>query len=135
MKGPNPADSKRSALMARVRQEGTSSELAVSRALRAIGARYRKNVRSLPGSPDFANRTRSWAVFVHGCFWHHHRGCSRATIPKSNRAFWCQKFADNRARDARSLRALKKAGFDVTVVWECEAFEPERLRRKLSKIP
>lgn len=134
MKAPRPADPKRSALMARVRRKGTSSELVVSKELRALGVRYRKNVKALPGSPDFANRAKSWAVFVHGCFWHQHRGCSRATIPKSNQAFWCQKFAANKARDARSIRALRRIGFNVTVVWECEAVKPERLRRKLSQI-
>ena len=63
------------------------------------GSPYRKNVRSLPGSPDFANKSRKWAVFVHGCFWHRHTGCRRATTPNANRDFWLAKFVANRTRD------------------------------------
>lgn len=134
MRRSTSVDPKRSALMARVRREGTSAETAVAEALRDRGARYRRNVRSLPGSPDFVNRARGWIVFVHGCFWHQHSGCPRATIPKTNVAFWRRKFADNKIRDARAIRELRGRGFRVAVVWECEAERPERLTRKLSKI-
>lgn len=119
--------------MARVRQRGTSAERAVAAALRSIGRFYRCNVRGLPGSPDFANRRGRWAVFVHGCFWHRHRGCRRATVPRSNRAFWEAKFAANRMRDARAIRALRAAEFRVIVVWECETTAPVALAGRLSK--
>jgi DNA mismatch endonuclease Vsr len=79
---PKPADPRRSALFARVRQKGTSAELAVAAALRELGFAYRLNVKALPGSPDFANRKRKWAVFVHGCYWHHHTGCKRQSRPR-----------------------------------------------------
>jgi len=113
---PNPA---RSALMRRVRQERTSAEDAVARSLRAAGIAYRRNVRSLPGSPDFANKSRRWALFVQGCFWHHHTNCKRATIPKSNCRFWSEKFAANRRRDAAKVRQLRRAGYRVLLIWEC----------------
>ncbi len=77
MRPPKPRDPKRSALMARVRQRGTAAELMVGATLRASKTRYRLNVRSLRGSPDFSNRKRKWAIFVHGCFWHHHTACRR----------------------------------------------------------
>lgn len=132
---PKPEDPRRSALFARVRQKGTSAELAVAAALRELGVAYRLNVKSLPGSPDFANRKRKWAVFVHGCYWHHHTGCKRATVPKTNEAFWRGKFADNRARDARAILALRRVGFRVAVVWECEALgSGEGLRRRLKAV-
>lgn len=134
MRAPKPKDPKRSALMARVRQRGTAAELVVGATLRSLGESYRLNVKALPGSPDFANRKRKWAVFVHGCFWHHHRGCKRATVPKTNEAFWRGKFADNRARDARALRALRSAGFRVVIVWECETVDPAVLGDRLSKV-
>jgi DNA mismatch endonuclease (patch repair protein) len=71
-------------------------------------------------------------VFVNGCFWHRHTGCSRATVPKANNAFWLQKFAANRTRDARAVRALRRRGFRVAIVWECEVGEAEtKLRRAL----
>jgi DNA mismatch endonuclease, patch repair protein len=123
-------DSERSALMSRVRQHGTRAEDDVASTLRELGVRYRRNVRALPGSPDFANRSRRWAVFVHGCFWHNHPGCARATIPTRNRNFWLQKFATNRTRDQIKARELAAMGFRVIVIWECESNNrPLALRR------
>lgn len=87
MKVPQ-ADPATSARMARVKQKGTKIETMVAIVLRELGLHYRKNVRQLPGSPDFANRTRGWAIFVNGCFWHHHTGCRKATTPKTNTDFW-----------------------------------------------
>jgi DNA mismatch endonuclease (patch repair protein) len=78
-----------------------------------------------------ANRRRGWAVFVHGCFWHAHAGCPRATLPKRNRQFWVDKLAANRRRDERSLRDLRQLGYRTLVVWECETGRrlPSLLRR------
>lgn len=134
MRPPKPVDPKRSALMSRVRQRGTAAELVVGTLLRSLGVSYRLNVKALPGSPDFANRKRRWAIFVHGCFWHHHRGCKRATVPKTNETFWREKFAANRARDAKAVRALRGAGFRVAIVWECETLDPPTLGDRLSKV-
>lgn len=112
-------DPKRSALMRRVRRQRTGAEDRVATELSRLGLRYRRNVQTLPGSPDFANKKRRWAVFVNGCFWHHHRNCKRATVPRRNRQFWQTKFSANRARDARKLRELRAHGFHVILVWEC----------------
>lgn len=124
-------DIETSARMARIRQKGTKIEATVAAVLRDLGLYYRKNVRKLPGSPDFANRSKRWVVFVHGCFWHHHAGCHRATVPKSNRGFWLNKFRENKRRDARNVRLLRQDGYRVVVIWECQ--EP-RIRSKLAKI-
>ncbi len=132
MTAPIKPDSARAALMGRVRQKDTRPELQVAATLRSLGLRYRKNVRSLPGSPDFANKRRRWAVFVHGCFWHRHTGCRRATTPRANREFWLEKFAANRLRDARAIRKLRSMGFKVVIVWECQT---ALARDRLSKIP
>lgn len=129
-----PSDPRRSALMARVRQKRTSAELTVAGILRNLGHAYRLNVRSLPGSPDFANRKRRWAIFVQGCFWHHHTNCRRATVPKSNVGFWTAKLTANRVRDARSVRALRAMGFRVVMVWECEVVKPDVLAQRLCEI-
>ncbi|MHB8883962.1 MAG: very short patch repair endonuclease [Methylovirgula sp.] len=134
MRPTKPDDPKRSALMSRVRQKGTAPELIIAAELRRRGAHYRLNVRLLPGSPDFSNRKRRWAVFVNGCFWHHHKGCPRATIPKRNNEFWKDKFRANRTRDARAIRELRRRGFSVVLVWECETKSTGRIRDKLSKI-
>jgi DNA mismatch endonuclease (patch repair protein) len=122
--------------MGRVRQAQTTGELEVAATLRKLGGAYRKNVGRLPGSPDFANRRRKWAVFVNGCFWHLHTGCPRATVPKANNAFWVEKFAANRLRDARAVCALRRAGFRVAIVWECEVSAAgAKLRRLLAAQP
>ncbi len=120
--------------MARVRQKDTSAEQLVRSLLTRLGHSFRKSNRDLPGTPDAANRSRLWAVFVHGCFWHRHAGCSRTTTPKRNRAFWETKFDQNRRRDARALAALRRLGFHTFVVWECEILErPEVVEKRLMK--
>lgn len=132
MTRPKPLNAKQAALLGRVRQRDTSAEQIVGAALRSVGLHYRKNVRSLPGAPDFANQSRKWAVFVNGCFWHHHRGCKRATVPKNNRSFWLEKFVTNRRRDARAVRALRAEGYKVVLIWECQVgSNVEALRRLL----
>ena len=113
-------DPSTSARLGRIRPADTKPELAVRRILTELGHRYRVRNRDLPGSPDIANRSRKWAVFVHGCFWHRHAGCGRATTPKRNAEFWIEKFETNRRRDRRVRAALRRMGFVVVTVWECE---------------
>lgn len=118
------------------KQKNTKPEIWVRAMLTELGHRYRLQNRDLPGSPDVANRSKRWAVFVHGCYWHHHEGCSRATIPKRNREFWVEKFMANRARDERVVEELEADGFTVVTVWECELkHDPvaisDRLRERL----
>jgi DNA mismatch endonuclease (patch repair protein) len=96
----------------------TSPELAVRRMLWRMGFRYRIHGRGLPGRPDIVFANRRKAVFVHGCFWHHHEGCGR--MPKSRLDFWATKLMANRERDLRKQRELIKMGWGVLVVWECE---------------
>jgi DNA mismatch endonuclease (patch repair protein) len=106
--------------MAGVRRKGTAPEHLVRSALNRLGYRYTLANEDLPGSPDLANRSKKWAVFVHGCYWHHHAGCPRATIPKINTAFWLAKFAANERRDAKAIEALEGLGYTLVVIWECE---------------
>lgn len=127
-------DAATSRRLGKIRQKDTAPEVMVREMLTALGLKYRLNDRRLPGSPDIANRSARWAVFVHGCYWHHHPGCRRATIPKRNRAFWLAKFRANRARDLRACRDLAREGFSVLVVWECECGEPAALRRRLARL-
>lgn len=127
-------DAARRSLMQSVRRRGTSAEVAVACMCRKVGLRYRLNVKSLPGSPDLANKKSGWAIFVNGCFWHQHRGCRRATRPKRNAEFWVEKFAANRRRDARKIRLLRALGIHVSIVWECEAECEEALEAKLQML-
>jgi DNA mismatch endonuclease (patch repair protein) len=115
--------------MQRVRQRDTAPELALRSVLHAHGIRFRVCQRDLPGRPDLVNKRRRWAVFVHGCFWHGHAGCSKATLPKTNTAFWVAKIAANQARDERKNRALEELGYLVLTVWQCELDDPRRISR------
>jgi DNA mismatch endonuclease (patch repair protein) len=106
--------------MAAVRQRNSAPELALRRELRQRGINFRLHVRGLSGTPDVVLPRFRVAVFVHGCFWHRHRGCARASTPKSNAAFWSTKFANNIRRDARCARKLRSEGWIVCTVWECK---------------
>lgn len=131
MKGEVATSPETSARLSRIRQKGTAPELAVRRILTRLGLRYRTAVRSLPGSPDIVNRKNKWAIFVHGCFWHAHQGCRRATVPKANHKFWVHKLDGNRERDNRKQQALEGLGFHVVTVWQCELDSPHELVSRL----
>lgn len=122
-------DPARSAQMALVRSRDTKPELRVRKALHAAGLRYRLHDRRLPGVPDLVFPGRRIALFVHGCFWHRHPGCSAARLPKSRREFWEPKLAGNVERDERNRAALEALGWTVMVIWECETRDPAALVR------
>jgi len=122
--GQKSPDAATTARMKAVRQEGTEPELRVRRLLSHAGLRYRICPADLPGRPDLANKGQRWVLFVHGCFWHAHPNCRLATVPKTNRAFWVAKLTANRARDASKAQALRKLGYNVVTVWQCELDDP-----------
>jgi DNA mismatch endonuclease, patch repair protein len=114
--------------MSRVRQSGTESELLVRALVRKCATeQYKENCRDLPGSPDLASVEGRWAIFVHGCFWHRHKACKKATIPKQNRFFWLNKFEANSRRDAQARRKLRRMGYRVLTVWECQTRDELKL--------
>ena len=119
----------RALLMSKVRQRGTGPELAARAILRDLGHRFRTNGKGLPGSPDIYNISRRRALFVHGCFWHRHPGCRAATTPTRNRGFWTAKFLANVARDDHNARRLRRLGYRVMTVWECQLKSPAKLAR------
>lgn len=123
----------RSRQMALVRSEDTKPEMAVRRLVHGMGYRYRLHCRDLPGKPDMVFRSRRAVVFVHGCFWHRHEGCSLARLPKSKVDFWTTKLEGNRERDTRKVAELKKSGWRVFVVWECELNNMEALAARLRR--
>jgi DNA mismatch endonuclease (patch repair protein) len=109
----------RSAMMSHIRGKNSRPELALRRQLFASGYRFRLHRRDLPGSPDIVLPKHRAVVFVHGCFWHRHEGCPKATTPSSNAAFWRTKFTANVRRDAAAIDQLVVLGWRVAVVWEC----------------
>jgi len=125
---------KRSWLMGRVRGKDTLPERRVRSFLHRHGFRFRLHASSLPGKPDVVMAKHRTVVFVNGCFFHGHRGCKRATTPATNRAFWTRKIERNKERDARAIRALRKAGWRVVTVWQCEVAKPGRLERVLETL-
>lgn len=126
-----PVDPRRSKLMARVRQRNTAPEIIVRRTAHMLGYRFRLHRRDLPGSPDVVFPSRRKVIFVHGCFWHRHPGCKKATTPKTRREFWKEKFRQNKKRDARNIHSLSTLGWKVLVVWECETRDTKKLARTL----
>src|SRR3569833_6543 len=128
----NLTPERRSWLMSQVRRSDTKPEIAVRRALHKMGLRFRLHSSSLPGRPDVVLPRWRTVIFVHGCYWHRHHRCRKTTTPSTNRAFWNQKFAANVERDRRCRRALRKAGWKVLVVWECQTADEHLLRSRLS---
>lgn len=112
--------SQRHYCMSRIRGKATKPELLVRHWLWSHGYRYRLNVKSVPGKPDIVLRKYRTAIFVNGCFWHGHEGCSLYSVPKSNTDFWMSKVQRNRERDQQEYKALKEAGWLVIVIWECQ---------------
>lgn len=123
---------KRSAIMRAVKGADTRPEIALRRALFALGLRYRLHG-ALPGKPDLVFAARKSVIFVHGCFWHGH-DCPRGVrTPKTNAAYWRQKIVRNRARDKEALAALRGIGWRALVLWECELKDMTRAAAKAAK--
>ena len=128
-----PVDAARSTLMRRVQGKNTTPERIVRRAAHSLGYRFRLHGRDLPGTPDLIFPRLRKVIFVHGCFWHRHVGCSRTTTPKTRAAYWQDKFDQNMERDRRNVATLQLFGWEVLVVWECETFDRPQLLATLSR--
>lgn len=122
----------RSLNMTAVRSQNTKPELAVRSALHAMGLRFRLHQRSLPGSPDIVLKKHATIILVHGCFWHGH-SCPKGRPPASRPEFWLPKLERNRERDRNAIRDLRKLGWRVVTVWECQTVKAENLTKLLSR--
>jgi len=113
---------RRSANMARIRSKDSKPEMIVRRLLHGLGYRYRLHCKNLPGKPDLVFTKRKAIIFVHGCFWHQHpdAGCKDSAIPKSRVEYWAPKLGKNTSRDLNNIEELKRLGWRVLVIWECE---------------
>jgi DNA mismatch endonuclease, patch repair protein len=121
----------RSERMGRIKSKDTKPELSVRRALFGLGYRYRLHQKDLPGKPDLVFPARRKVIFIHGCFWHAHQGCSVANLPKTRTDFWKSKFQRNCDRDLTNQSELRKLGWRVLTVWECETKNKPRLIRRI----
>lgn len=120
----------RSQMMAAVRGKNSIPELTVRSIVHRLGLRFRLHRRDLAGTPDLVFPGRGAVIFVHGCFWHQHK-CAKGGIPKTRRKFWQTKLNANRARDLRANRLLRKQGWRVLTIWECEIKKPDIVRQRI----
>lgn len=129
----NVTRERRSEIMSRVRSKDTGPERVVRRLIHAMGYRYRLHRRDLPGTPDVVFPSRGKAIFINGCFWHGHKCALGRRVPKSRRDFWIPKLEGNRQRDARKNGALRRRGWGVLTVWECQLTALDRLQNKIRR--
>lgn len=113
--------------MSLVRAKNTKPEMIVRRLVHSLGYRYALHKREMPGNPDIVFPSRRSVIFVHGCFWHHHANCGR--LPKSHLDYWLPKLQRNEERDQVNMRALRREGWRVLVIWECQIRNPNLARR------
>jgi DNA mismatch endonuclease (patch repair protein) len=125
---------RRSWNMSRIRSKDTQPELAVRSLLHRLGFRFRIHVRRLPGCPDIVLPKLRTVVFVNGCFWHRHKNCKFTYSPKSRKAFWEEKFQANIMRDRQWQRNLRKLGWTVRVIWECQTRDIGNLDRLIRRM-
>jgi DNA mismatch endonuclease (patch repair protein) len=125
---------KTSRRLSAVRSRDTAPELIVRRLLHSMGLRFRLHRRDLPGRPDIMLPMHGTVILVHGCFWHRHPRCPQAQDPTRNSDFWQAKFMRNVQRDRDDQRSLRRLGWRVIIVWECETRNLPRLRRRLGRL-
>jgi DNA mismatch endonuclease, patch repair protein len=124
---------KRSWIMSRIKGRDTKPEILVRSIVHKLGFRFRKHKSELPGKPDIVLTKYRKVIFIHGCFWHGHKKCSRSSRPQSNKSFWAAKLDKNIARDKRNKHDLELQGWKVLIIWECETKNMEKIRTKVSK--
>jgi len=122
----------RSERMSRVKGKNTTPEIFVRRLVFSLGYRYRLHVQTLAGKPDLVFKKIKKVIFVHGCFWHLHK-CNKYRIPKTRLGFWLQKLESNYQRDKKNLHILRKGGWKILTLWECELIttKKEKIKHKI----
>lgn len=119
--------------MSRIRAKNTKPELLVRKFLHANDFRYSLHNKKLSGKPDIVLRKYKTIIFIHGCFWHGHANCKYFVVPKTRTKFWLNKIAANKANDEKSVKALRKDGWKVVMIWECK-LKPGKVEKTLSSL-
>lgn len=122
---------RRSENMRRIRSGNTKPELVVRSLAHRMGYRFRLHRKDLPGCPDLVFPSKRKVIFVHGCFWHQHRGCIDGHTPKSNASYWSPKLTNNKKRDKKALSRLARLGWKCLVLWDCQTSD-KKLKGRLS---
>ena len=120
--------------MSRIKGKNTAPELRVRKFLHQNGFRFRLNDKAIPGKPDIVLKKYNLLIFIHGCFWHRHKGCKYCTTPKTNVAFWLHKFNATVTRDEKNIKNLEDRGWNILILWECEIRDTIKMVEKLSKV-
>jgi DNA mismatch endonuclease (patch repair protein) len=118
--------------MSQIKGRDTLPERRVRSIIHRLGFRFSLRRKDLPGRPDIVLTRYQIAVFVHGCFWHRHKRCAKAVMPKTRPEFWAAKLNGNVERGRRNTKELKKRGWQVLTIWECEAQDESRLATRLA---
>jgi DNA mismatch endonuclease, patch repair protein len=124
----------RSYNMSRIRAKNTKPEMLVRKFLHAQGFRYRLHTKNLPGKPDIVLPKYKTVIFIHGCFWHGHKGCRYFVIPKTRTEWWMNKINSNIGNDIKAVKALKKGGWKIIHLWECD-LKANKIMKSLPKLP
>lgn len=125
---------KRSEVMSKVTAKDTRPEVKVRKFLFSKGFRYRKNDKRFPGKPDIILPKYKTAIFVHGCFWHHHDNCRAAALPQTNCEFWKDKMETNVKRDRKNQKDLKELGWKIIIIWQCQIKNRELFEKTMKKV-
>lgn len=120
--------------MSRIRSRDTAPEKIVRKALTKLGWRYRLHSKKLLGKPDVVIPKIKTAIFINGCFWHQHKGCKRQTMPKANIKYWKPKLKRNVEKQKKDIMQLKKDGWKVNIIWECETKNEKNVSKKFKNI-
>ncbi len=119
--------------MSRIRSKDTKPEKIVRSMLHRIGYRFRLHRKDLPGKPDIVLPKYKTVIFIHGCFWHRHKGCKRCTTPSTNQKYWIPKLEHNVVKDKTNQKVIKKSGWKPIIIWECETKDLVKLSKKINK--
>ena len=128
------SEEQRSYVMSRVSSKDTKPEKIVRSFLHRSGFRFRLHMVNLPGKPDLVLAKYKTVIFVHGCFWHRHKDCRKATTPQSRKEFWEDKFKRNVIRDKANCKVLRSDGWKILVVWECELTNAQKRSKRLANL-
>lgn len=119
--------------MSRIRNGDTKPEMLVRRFLHANGYRYKLHDKTLPGKPDIILPKYKTIIFIHGCFWHGHTNCKYFVVPKTRTQWWLDKINHNKANDEKAIKALKKDGWKIITIWECQ-LKHDRIEKSLTAL-
>ncbi len=120
--------------MTKIKAKNTKPEIAVRKILTRFGARYRLHSSKLAGKPDIVMAKARKIIFINGCFWHQHKKCKKQAMPKANKKYWESKLQRNIRKQAQDIKLLKKQGWKVYKIWECQTNNENKLTQKISKI-